>query len=118
MLEQEKISQNALQEMRRGTLILAVLLQLDQPQYGYSLVEALGAQGLSIEQNTLYPLLRRLEKLALLESVWQLEENRPRRYYQISASGVMFREELLHEWQNISQTMAKMIGLHQDRERS
>ena len=109
MSEQEKVFQNALQEMRRGTLVLAVLLQLDEPQYGYSLVEALGEKGLAIDQNTLYPLQRRLEKLALLVSVWQLEDNRPRRYYKISKAGKELRGSLVAEWDALAKTMQGMM---------
>ena len=47
-------------ELRRGTLTLAVLSQLKTPQYGYSLVQRLEEAGVTIEQSTLYPLLRRL----------------------------------------------------------
>lgn len=109
MSDQEAVIQNAIQEMRRGTLVLAVLLQLDKPEYGYSLIEVLASKGLAIEQNTLYPLLRRLEKLELVESVWQLGENRPRRYYQISEIGKGFREELKKEWQDITKVMTNMM---------
>ena len=110
MSEHDKVLLNAISEMRRGTLVLAVLLQLDQPEYGYSLIEALAIKGLSIEQNTLYPLLRRLEKLELLESDWQLEENRPRRYYKISPLGKNCRTHLSEEWQNISSVMSRMLS--------
>lgn len=109
MSEQDKVLLNAIQEMRRGTLVLAVLLQLDEPEYGYSLIEALASKGLSIEQNTLYPLMRRLEKMELLESTWQLEENRPRRYYQISEQGRLFRENLKTEWSEITKVMSNML---------
>jgi PadR family transcriptional regulator PadR len=109
MSEQDKNLLNAIQEMRRGTLVLAVLLQLDQPEYGYSLIEALARKGLVIDQNTLYPLLRRLEKLELVESDWQLEENRPRRYYRISTLGTTFRNNLTVEWKNISTVIDAMV---------
>lgn len=109
MSEQEKMLQNALQEMRRGSLVLAVLLQVDTPQYGYSLVEALNQKGLPIDQNTLYPLLRRLEKNGLLDSVWQLEDSRPRRYYQLSATGATFRAQLIAEWHQLAQTLQSML---------
>lgn len=105
-----KILTNIQQEMKRGTLVLAVLTQMDKPQYGYSLIQALNDQGLSIEQNTLYPLLRRLEKQGLLESLWQVEDNRPRRYYQISAIGKEIREQLTHDWHTINATMSKLVG--------
>lgn len=74
-------------ELRRGTLTLAVLSQLQTPQYGYSLVQRLEQAGVSIEQNTLYPLLRRLEKQELVTSSWDTTESRPRKYYVISNYG-------------------------------
>jgi hypothetical protein len=46
-------------ELRRGTLVLAVLAALRERQYGYSLRQALSAAGLPVEEGTLYPLLRR-----------------------------------------------------------
>lgn len=110
MSELNAIVSNIQQEMRRGTLVLAVLTQCSEPQYGYSLIEALALKGISIEQNTLYPLMRRLEKQGLLESVWQLEENRPRRYYQISALGKDVRAALIEDWKNLETTMSKLIG--------
>ena len=55
-------------ELRRGTIILSVLSQLKQQQYGYSLIVLLQEKGIEIDAGTLYPLLRRLEKQELLES--------------------------------------------------
>lgn len=110
MSEREAIIQNIQQEMKRGTLVLAVLTQMDQPQYGYSLIQALNKQGLMVEQNTLYPLLRRIEKQGLLESIWQVEGNRPRRYYKISELGIQVRNELINEWKNLEKTMSNLIG--------
>lgn len=110
MAELELILQNLQQEMKRGTLVLAVLAQLDEPQYGYTLIQALTGQGMTVEQNTLYPLMRRLEKQGLLESLWQIEENRPRRYYQISEFGKEVRATLISEWHTLEQTMSKLIG--------
>jgi len=110
MSELLEIIQNIQQEMKRGTLVLAVLTQVDTPEYGYSLIEALTSKGMAVEQNTLYPLLRRLEKQGLLESIWQLEENRPRRYYKISALGISVREALINDWKILEQTMSTLIG--------
>ena len=74
-------------ELRRGTLTLAVLSQLRTPQYGYSLVQLLEGAGISIDQSTLYPLLRRLEKQELVTSSWDTSESRPRKYYVLSEYG-------------------------------
>ena len=79
--------ENVVLELRRGVITLAALSQLGTEQYGYSLLKQLSDLGLEVDQGTLYPLLRRLEAQGLLESVWKLEEARPRRYYVISAEG-------------------------------
>ncbi|KAB3531546.1 PadR family transcriptional regulator [Alkaliphilus serpentinus] len=110
MLDMEAIIQNLQQEMNRGTLVLAVLTQMDQQQYGYSLIQALNDEGIMVEQNTLYPLLRRIEKQGLLESIWQVEGNRPRRYYKISELGIKVRKELIKEWKLLEKSMANLIG--------
>lgn len=110
MSKAEAITQNIKQEMRRGTLVLAVLTQLDHPQYGYSLIQLLNEQGIIVEQNTLYPLLRRIEEQGLLVSEWTVEENRPRRYYKISNLGVFVRTELINEWKQLQGKMVNIIG--------
>lgn len=63
----DEIVSGLILEFRRGTLIMVVLAQLNKPMYGYSLVKELEGKGISIEGNTLYPLLRRLESQGLLK---------------------------------------------------
>ncbi|ULL16812.1 PadR family transcriptional regulator [Paenibacillus sp. H1-7] len=92
-------------ELRRGTLTLAVLSQLRTPKYGYSLVQILEARGITIDQSTLYPLLRRLEKQELVTSSWDTSENRPRRYYELSAFGTEIYEQLLKEWEETTREL-------------
>lgn len=67
----DEIVSGLILEFRRGTLIMVVLAQLNKPMYGYSLVKELEGKGISIEGNTLYPLLRRLESQGLLKSEWE-----------------------------------------------
>ena len=96
-------------ELRRGIIVLAVLSQLDEEQYGYSLLKKLSDQGLEIDQGTLYPLLRRLESQGLLESNWNVEGSRPRRYYVISSEGQKLLPELKEEWQKNVSMMEAML---------
>ena len=102
--------QNNTLELRRGMIVLAVLSQLGTEQYGYSLLKLLADQGLQLDQGTLYPLLRRLESQGLLQSVWRLEEARPRRYYIISPEGQKMLIQLTSEWDEIVVMMQKMLG--------
>ncbi|MFE7062896.1 PadR family transcriptional regulator [Sutcliffiella sp. NPDC057660] len=96
-------------ELRRGTLTLAVLSQLRTPQYGYSLVQLLEESGISIEQSTLYPLLRRLEKQELVTSSWDHTESRPRRYYVLSEFGKEILQQLKAEWDKMSQELTMLL---------
>ncbi|WP_214762628.1 PadR family transcriptional regulator [Exiguobacterium sp. s146] len=96
-------------ELRRGTLTIAVLSQLKTPQYGYSLVQALLNADINIDQSTLYPLLRRLEKQGLVTSSWDTTESRPRKYYVLSSDGMDLLNELYVEWMNMSKTLTRLI---------
>jgi DNA-binding PadR family transcriptional regulator len=101
---------NVILELRRGVIVLAVLSQLGEEQYGYSLLKLLSDRGLEVDQGTLYPLLRRLEVQGLLQSVWKLEEARPRRYYVISAEGRKILPKLKKEWSGIVSVMDGMLA--------
>ena len=103
-------TQNLINELRRGTLVLAVLSQLDEPQYGYSLKQRLAEGGLDVEQGTLYPLLRRLEKQELLDSEWSIETSRPRRYYVLNQAGRETLETLAGEWRALTDVMEQLLG--------
>lgn len=85
-------------ELRRGVVVLAVLSRMTAPQYGYSLIQELAECGLDVEEGTLYPLLRRLEKQGLLESEWEVGEARPRKYYQINKQGRKVLDTLSADW--------------------
>ena len=98
MADTEEHVEQLRQELRRGIVVLAVLSLMDSATYGYSLIQRLGALGLEIEEGTLYPLLRRLEKQGLLQSEWDTSESRPRKYYRISADGQAVLTTLKAEW--------------------
>ncbi len=100
---------NLLQELRRGNIILSVLSQLLEPQYGYSLVVLLEEKGISIEPGTLYPLLRRLEKQDILESNWDTDSSKPRKYYSLSIAGKQIYKNLCTEWFKMVVSMENII---------
>src|ERR1700681_3287441 len=88
-------------ELRRGCLVLAVLVALRTEQYGYTLRKILAEHGMEIDEGTLYPLLRRLESQGLLKSEWREEDKRNKRFYQLSSDGKAVLKQLLAEWQGI-----------------
>jgi PadR family transcriptional regulator, regulatory protein PadR len=92
-------------ELRRGSLVLAVLSQLRSAQYGYMLPKSLAAHGVTVDLNTLYPLLWRLERRGLLVSEWRKEEKRNRRFYRLSSDGKVILNQLLAEWKSIDASL-------------
>src|ERR1700740_1115945 len=82
-------------ELRRGSLIIAVLSQLRTEHYGYALRKALADRGMGMKQSPLYPLLRRLESQGLLVSEWREEDKRNKRFYRLSKDGAQILKQLL-----------------------
>lgn len=105
----EELVSSLVVELRRGTLVLSVLSQLNNPEYGYSLVQKLEEKNSLIEAGTLYPLLRRLEKQKLLMSTWDTTESRPRKFYVLSDEGKIVYKRLKEEWKFISQQLEALL---------
>jgi DNA-binding PadR family transcriptional regulator len=104
------ISETVSQELRRGSVILAVLSQLKEEQYGYSLRNLLAEKGMRIDEGTLYPLLRRLESQGLLQSSWKIEDSRPRRYYRLNSTGESALRGLQQVWNDLVQVMEGLLS--------
>lgn len=96
-------------ELRRGSLTIAVLAQLRVEHYGYTLRKALEELGLSIDEGTLYPLLRRLESQGLLTSEWREEDKREKRFYRLSAEGRKVLSQLLEEWRELNASLDRIV---------
>jgi PadR family transcriptional regulator, regulatory protein PadR len=106
----DDLLENLRLELRRGCLIVAVLAQLRCEHYGYALRKALADQGMDIDENTLYPLLRRLESQGLLASSWREENKRNKRFYHLSDEGEAILTKLLEEWNDIDAALSRIIG--------
>ena len=110
MENSNELVQNMILELRRGAIVLGVLSQLDEEQYGYSLLKRLSDNGLEVDQGTLYPLLRRLESQGLLQSDWRIaDESRPRRYYVLNPQGRLLLEQLKGEWSSLADVINRML---------
>lgn len=98
-------------ELRRGCLAVAVLVQLRTELYGYAIRKALSDQGLAIDENTLYPLLRRLESQGLLVSQWREEDKRNKRFYRLSPVGEEVLASLLAEWRQMNTALERILAV-------
>ena len=110
MSEASEVLEKLTSEIRRGALVLAVLGQMRQEHYGYSLRKALSDHGLDVEEGTLYPLIRRLEKQNLLQSEWREEDKRRKRFYSLSPLGHEVYAQLLAQWQSLNASLDQIVG--------
>ena len=94
MGEEKDLLSTLLLELRRGTLTISVLSQMNKPKYGYALVQSLEEKGVAIDPNTLYPLLRRLET---------------RKYYQRTEYGTQVYEQMKIYWNNLSAGIERLL---------
>ena len=99
-------------QMRRGTLEYCVLALLrDEERYGFELVRALSAiEGMVTSEGTIYPLLTRLRRDALISSTWaESPSGPPRRYYQLTPKGQTALEEFADEWKRFRDTVDRLL---------
>ena len=108
-LDEELVSGHV-QELRRGTVVLACLSVLRTPHYGYALLSTLADAGVAVDANTLYPLLRRLEKQGLLRSEWNTDEPRPRKFYEVTPAGRAALDRLATEWADLDRHVRTILG--------
>ncbi|MFW9804657.1 MAG: PadR family transcriptional regulator [Candidatus Thorarchaeota archaeon] len=96
-------------EVKRGAVTLAILALLDdEPAYGYELVKKLEQKVsfLQLEQGTVYPLLRRMEKRGLLVSEWDYEDpTKPKKYYGLTDEGRRALQMMAQTWNVLSHEM-------------
>ena len=104
----DEMTAGHIQELRRGTVVLACLIRLRTPDYGYALLESLNALGILVDANTLYPLLRRLEKQGLLTSEWNTDEARPRKFYRTSNEGLAVLTALRSDWRALDAAISDL----------
>lgn len=95
-------------EVKRGMMQVAIMCLLDRERYGYDIIKSLKDDGLSIEEGTLYPILRRLEDDKILASRWETGGSRPRKYYSITEYGRDLRGKLLDSLRSMTAAVEKI----------
>lgn len=98
-------------QLRRGVLEYCVLALLaEQERYGYDLVVALSDAGLVASQGSLYPLLSRLRRDALVETTWrESTDGPPRRYYRLTAAGASQLDAFRPAWADFSAHVNRIL---------
>jgi len=88
-------------QLKKGLLefcVLAVLRKSDS--YGYQIVKDV-SECIEISESTLYPILKRLESNAYLETYSVEHNSRLRKYYRITEEGKNYINEFLNDWQQV-----------------
>ena len=98
-------------QFKKGILDSVVLSILEKKQiYGYGL-EMEMASLMDVSGNTLYPLLRRLEKDDYLDTYMHVsEQGRRRKYYRITDKGRSHLKELRKDWKAFKEVADRLIG--------
>lgn len=96
-------------EMNRGFLQILVMAVLEREMYGYMMLKHFIDIGYEVEENTLYPLLRRLEKNGYIQSEWVVTQDRPRKFYTVTKNGRMVRDVLMKKWKHQNVVLEKIL---------
>ena len=101
-------------QIKRGTLEFCILLMIKRkPTYGYEIISTLENYPiLAVKENTIYPLLRRLQKEEFIMSSWQdgIEGLPPRKYYSITDKGLEYIVAMSDEWANLLKAIHEIKG--------
>lgn len=96
-------------QLKKGTLSFLVLsiLKDEKEYYGYDLINEIKKRtAIEIAEGTLYPLMNRLKDENLVVSKWvEQSSGIPRKYYNITASGIDTVVEMTRYWNNINKTI-------------
>jgi DNA-binding PadR family transcriptional regulator len=103
---------------RRDVFPLLVLhLLAREPAYGNRLIdsiEEITAGTISVNPNTMYPLLRKLEGLGLVDARWEHPDRRTRRYYSITPAGRREYKRLRGEVEPFLDSVIQSVSLIMD----
>ena len=103
-------------ELRKREVLPLLVLHFisDGPSYGNQLMErisAVTAGVLSVNPNTMYPLLRQLEERQLIQGSWEHPERRSRRYYALTDAGREEYERLVRDVRPFLDSVATSIDM-------
>lgn len=99
-------------QLRKGVLEFVILLSLrDKEQYGFELINGIATRAaLDMPEGTLYPLLLRLSKDALVTSRQaDGEGGAPRKYYTLTPQGRSVLDAMIKSWSRITASVQHMI---------
>ncbi len=103
-------------EIRRRDVFPLLVLHLirSEPSYGNQLIEGIEGitQGVvSVNPNTMYPLLREMESQGLIEGSWEHPDKRTRRFYSMTKDGETEYRRLTEEVEPFLDSVIRSVTL-------
>ena len=103
-------------EIRRRDVFPLLVLHLirEEPSYGNHLIEEIEeiTQGvISVNPNTMYPLLRELESNGMIAGKWEHPDRRTRRFYEITKDGEKEYKRLVEEVEPFLDSVIRSVTL-------
>ena len=97
-------------QFKKGVLELIVLLSVNKKDmYGYELVNEV-SKIVNINEGTIYPLLKRLTNEHYFETyLRESSEGPPRKYYHLTAAGILYRDSLEGEWEEFQMRVSRFL---------
>ena len=97
-------------QFKKGVLELIVLAAVEQKDmYGYKLVAEV-SKVVNVKEGTIYPILKRLTNEHYFETyLRESTEGPPRKYYHLTAAGILHLRELEKEWEEFSQNVNQFL---------
>ena len=97
-------------QFKKGVLELLVLVAVKKKDmYGYELVEEV-SKAIDVKEGTIYPLLKRMTNEHCFETyLKESSEGPPRKYYHITATGILQMDQMYKDWQEFSNQVNKFL---------
>ena len=97
-------------QFKKGVLELIVLESVrKKDMYGYELVEEV-SEVIDVNEGTIYPLLKRLTNEHYFETyLRESSEGPPRKYYHLTAAGILYRDLLAAEWEEFQERVSRFL---------
>ena len=97
-------------QVKKGLLEYCVLAQLKKKEsYGYQIIKDLSVC-IEISESTLYPILRRLEAEHSVDTYNVEHNNRIRKYYRITETGMLRLQDFIEEQDSLLNVISFITG--------
>jgi len=98
-------------QFKKGVVEMCILKLISlRDMYGLEVIEGISKE-IDVNENTVYPILRRLTVAGYFETYKEKNESGPdRKYYKVTSEGMMYLKDLVEEYQEFTSRVERIIG--------